>query len=297
MLFNIFINDVTNHVDRNTTINLFADDIKIYTDLPNTSSTNLQTQLNNIHQWSSTWQMQISYSKCNIVHIGSSNSPHKLHIHNIPIKQVGSVVDLGVTIDEHLRFKIHINTIIQKANQRSALIKRCFLSRNANNLLRAYTTYVRPTLGYASTTWSPSYITQIIQIESVQRHFPKIINGCQHLSYDDRLKSLKLQSLEHRRLIADLIMCYNIIRGHSCIDSSSFFTPNRNTASRGHPYRLSVPLANINVRNHFFSNRIISVWNSLPTELVMCKSISSFKYHLRKTYLSKFLIFATYMPN
>ena len=61
MLFNIFINDVTTHVDRNTTIKLFADDIKIYTDLPNISPTNLQTQLNNIHQWSSTWQMQISY--------------------------------------------------------------------------------------------------------------------------------------------------------------------------------------------------------------------------------------------
>ena len=137
VFYYIFINDVTTHVDRNTTIKLFADDIKIYTDLPNISPTNLQTQLNNIHQWSSTWQMQISYSKCNIVHIGSLNSPHNLHIHNIPIKQVVSVVDLGVTIDEHLRFKIHINTIIQKAIQRSALIKRCFLSRNATNLLRA----------------------------------------------------------------------------------------------------------------------------------------------------------------
>ena len=162
MLFNIFINGVTNHVDRNTTIKLFADDIKIYTDLPNTSPTNLQTQLNNIHQWSSTWQMQISYSKCKLVHIGSSNSPQNLHIHNIPIKQVGSVVDLGMTIDKHMRFKIHFNKIIPTASQRSALIKHCFLSRNANNLLRAYKTYVRPTLEYASTTWSPSYITQII---------------------------------------------------------------------------------------------------------------------------------------
>ena len=69
-----------------------------------------------------------------------------------------------------------------------------------------------------------------------------------------------------------VIMRYNIIRGPSCIESSSFFTPNRYTTSRGHPYRLSVPLANIIVRNHFFSNRIISVWNSLPTELVQIYS-------------------------
>ena len=199
-----------------------------------------------------------------------------------------------MTIDEHLRFKIHINKIIQTASQRSALIKRCFLSRIANNLLRAYKTYVRPTLEYASTTWSPSYITHIIQIESVQRHFTKTINGHHHLSYGDRLESLKLQSLEHRRLIADLIMCYDIIRGHSCIESSSFFTPNRKTTSRGHPYRLSVPLAKLNVLNHFFSHRSISTWNSLPTELVTSNSIFSFKYLLRKTDLSKFLISATY---
>ena len=45
--------------------------------------------------------MQISYSECKIVHNGSTNSPQKLPMHNIPIKQDGSVVDLGVTIDEH----------------------------------------------------------------------------------------------------------------------------------------------------------------------------------------------------
>ena len=76
-----------------------------------------------------------------------------------------------------IRDCIYYFAFIQKTNQRSALIKRCFLSRNATKLLRAYKTYVRLTLEYASTTWSPSYITQIIQIESVQRHFTKIING------------------------------------------------------------------------------------------------------------------------
>ena len=116
-------------------------------------------------------------------------------------------------------------------------------SRNENNLLRAYTTYVRLTLEYASTAWSPSYITQIIQLESVQRHFTETINGRHHISYSDRFESLKLQNLEHRRLIADLIMSYNIKPGHSCIDPSPFFTLNRYITSRGHSNRLSTLLA------------------------------------------------------
>ena len=295
MLFNLFINDVIDHAIHNITIKLFADDIKIYSDIQNTHLHNFQKQLDNIHLWSSTWQMQISHSKCNILQIGSSNSSHTFHFVNNTIQQVDSVTDLGVTIDNNLRFKYQINNITLKANQRAALIKRCFLSRNPNNLIRAFKIYVRPILEYASTTWSPSYISQITQIESIQRHFTKIINGCQHLSYPDRLTFLKLESLEHRRLIADLIMCFNIIRGHSCIDSSTFFTHTHYKASRGHPFRLSIPLSKHNTRRHFFSNRIITIWNSLPTELVLAHSTNSFKYHLKKFDLSKFLVFPTYL--
>ena len=138
MLFNLFINDVTDHANHNITIKLFADDIKIYTDIQNIHLHNFQKQLDNIHLWSSTWQMQISHSKCNILQIGSSNSPHTFHFVNNTIQQVDSVIDLGVTIDNKLRFKNHINNISLKANQRAALIKRCFLSRNPNNLIRAF---------------------------------------------------------------------------------------------------------------------------------------------------------------
>ena len=132
-------------------------------------------------------------------------------------------MDLGITIDTDLRFKLHINNIISKANQRSALIRRCFLSHNAQNLIIAFQTYVRPILEYASTTWSPSYITLINQIESVQRHFTKLIPQCRHLPYADRLATLGIQSLEHRRLISDLTMCYNIIHHNNSLNQQTFF--------------------------------------------------------------------------
>ena len=54
-------------------------------------------------------------------------------------------------------------------------------------------------------------VTEIIAIESVQRDFTKRIPGCAHLlSYAERISFLKLQSLEHRRLIAGLTMAYNM---------------------------------------------------------------------------------------
>ena len=60
--------------------------------------------------------------------------------------------------------------MVKKANQRAALIHRSFLSKNTNNLIRAFKTYVRPLLEYASSVWNPSQINLINNsIESVQK--------------------------------------------------------------------------------------------------------------------------------
>ena len=80
LLFNLFINDITDHFHHDTTIKLFADDIKLYTDYTVLSHNNIQHNLNLIHTWSSIWQMRISYSKCNILHIGSIKHPHSYNI-------------------------------------------------------------------------------------------------------------------------------------------------------------------------------------------------------------------------
>ena len=42
-------------------------------------------------------------------------------------------------------------------------------------------------------------------------------------SYADRLKQLKIQSLELRRLHVDLIMCYKIVFGHVNVNFDDFF--------------------------------------------------------------------------
>ena len=180
---------------------------------------------------------------------------------------------------------------MSKANQRKSLTLRCFLSRNPSNLARAFKIYTRPLLEYASTIWSPSYITEIILIESVQRDFTKRIPGCSHLSYHERLSVLGLQSLEHRRLIADLIMTFNIITGRNSIDSNIFFKANTSDNLRGHPFKLSVPLTRTNTHKFFVASRVVSIWNSLPTSLVTSPNIDSFKRGLKQINLHKFLVF------
>jgi len=149
---------------------------------------------------------------------------------------------------------------------------------------------VRPLLEYASPVWSPSLIHLINEIESVQRSFTKRLPGFRSLSYSERLCKLKLPTLEHKRLIADLVICYNMVHGFSCLNTDSFFTLSKNTTSlRGHDFRFQIPLSKLNVRNFFFAHRIIQAWNSLPASVVASNSTLAFKSHIKKIDFTKYL--------
>ena len=119
---------------------------------------------------------------------------------------------------------IGVDRIVLKAHQRSNIIHRCFVSRNVDLLVRAFITYVRPLLEYNSVTWSPHLKYDIERIEKVQRRFTKRLHGFSGLSYNDRLKQLNINSLEHRRLYFDLLWCYKLLFGLVRVNRDDFFS-------------------------------------------------------------------------
>jgi hypothetical protein len=223
------------------------------------------------------------------MNLGRQPSPSSFTFQNTSISSSNLVKDLGVLVDPDLKFASHIHDFVSRAKLRSALIFRSFLTNNIDNLKRAFVTYVRPLLEYASPVWSPSLIHLINEIESVQRSFTKRLPGFSSLSYSERLCKLKLPTLEHRRLIADLVICYNMVHGFSCLNTDSFFTLSKNTTLRGHDFRFQIPLSKLNVRKYFFAHRIIQAWNSLPASVVASNSTLAFKSHIKKIDFTKYL--------
>ena len=63
-------------------------------------------------------------------------------------------------------------------------------------MTRAFVTYVRPLLEYASCVWSPYLLKHNKRIESFQKRFTKRLSSISHLGYTDRLKAIGLKSLE-----------------------------------------------------------------------------------------------------
>ena len=216
---------------------------------------------------------------------GNNTTPNQYTISSRPISFTDNIRDLGFLIDIKLTFKAHINNIIHRAFIRLRLILKCFRSRDKRILTRAYCTYVRPILEYCSPVWSPQNKQLITKIERVQRFFTSAIPGLRTLPYRSRLQKLGLQTLEHRRLIHDLCLCHKILHEfiHCTIPKFPVFMSSR---TRGHTLRLRQEKCSTTHRLHFFINRIVKPWNSLPPDIISSITHSRFKACISNTDLT-----------
>jgi hypothetical protein len=289
LLFVLYINDIIDLFPDVSLCKMYADDVKLYTTLEcENDSQLLQTMLDDVQRWSDLWQLNISYKKCNIIVLGNVKTSVDFVLNGNVIQKVESLRDLGVIVSCNLKFSDHINKIVCRAHARANLIHKCFVSRDTATLVFAFTTYVRPLLEYASCVWSPQTIGLIKKVESVQRRFTKRLPNMKHLSYDERLRELKLESLELRRLKTDLIYTYKIICGYVDVDISNLFCFNNNI-TRGHSYKLHVNYCRNDVRKNFFANRVIHIWNKLPLNENVFRNINVFKVLLNSYDFSAFL--------
>ena len=293
LLFLLYVNDICDVFTNTVTLKLYADDIKLYSNVglsvPATLN-ELQEQLNCLCRWADDWQLPISYSKCNVLTIGKINDCNlQATLDGIIIDCPKLVTDLGVAYDGKLSFSTHIATIAAKAHRRASLIQRCFVSRNTHSLLTAFNVYVRPQLEYCSVVWSPHLKKDIELIEKVQRRFTKRLPGMKNLTYEQRLAKLKLDSLELRRIRADSIWTYKLIFGQLHIDSKAFFSIryDQSRRGRGHSYKLYLPPCSSSARFNFFTYRVINAWNNLPPETDF-GSLYTFKRGLNSKILSHF---------
>jgi len=116
----------------------------------------------------------ISYSKCCIFDLYHSHDD-TYSIENYVLPTVQEIVDLGVTMNNSVKFSKHIAKVTVKGHRMANLILKCFLSRDINSLVRAFTTYVRPRLEYCSVVCNPVLKKDIENLEKVQRRFTKIL--------------------------------------------------------------------------------------------------------------------------
>lgn len=283
VLFLIYINDI----DSNLVSKLlkFADDSKMCKNVQKTNDFELlQQDLDRLHEWSKDWQMQFNTDKCSVIHVGSGNSKHNYKLGDVVLRSSDSERDLGVIVDSSMKFSEQCNKAVKSANSTLGLIKRTIKNKKRAIIVKLYKALVRPKLEYCVQAWRPYLRKDIDSLEQVQHRATKMIIECRNQDYESRLVSTGLTTLEVRRDRGDLIELFKLIKGIDKVDYKKFFQLANNDRTRGHKYKIVKLRSRLEIRKHFFSQRVVNNWNSLPSYVVEAESVNSFKNRIDKYY-------------
>ena len=226
--------------------------------------------------------MRLNLDKCKVMHLGKKNPKINYTMKNYIndsltiIKKTESERDLGIQVSSNLKYNDQISIATSKANKILGILKRTFITRDEIIWKKLYTTYVRPHLEFAVGAWNPYLKKDINQIEKVQHRATKVSPAIRNLSYEQRLNTLELTTLETRRIRGDLIQKYKIEKGLDIITwvNPPLTAPPR--ADRRSQLRREKD-AKCSQRFNFFNNRIAKIWNSLPDKTVNADTLDKFK--------------------
>lgn len=138
---------------------------------------------------------------------------------SVPISEVSTIRDLGVTIDTKIDFRNHIDNIAKKgARLAGFVIRQTKLFKDPEIPIILFNCYVRSILEYCSPIWPPSYAVHSDRLERIQKQFLYHLSYASKLcrtvlSYESRLTHFNITTLANRRDAADIVFLHKIING------------------------------------------------------------------------------------
>jgi len=210
--------------------------------------------------------------------------------------EVSEKKDLGVVLQNNLKWNAHVNRACSTAYMKLGLLKRTFKTwSNMQTVKTLYTSFVRPHLEYAVPVWNALNRKDIKKIERVQKKATKMVPQLRKLCYGERLLNLGLTSLEERRVRGDMIQMFKIHKKMNKVDLSSLDVDNeKNYAQISGPAeavvrrrRASVRVAkefikNCSPRETFLTNRAADQWNGLDESIIEARTVNGFKARYNK---------------
>ena len=314
LLFLLYINDLPTVLSPATLCAIFADDTKIYRQINHKHDTKiLQTDINNLHSWSKTWGLTFNSTKCTVLSVKRKYNilEHQYLMNNLTLPRVYNMEDLGININEHLKWNQHIVNISNKTNQRLWLLKRTLGYNSPEKAkLTSYTAMVRSIMEYCTPLWNPSTKDNLKRLELIQKKATNyIVNNSprdapNHLNYKQRLLHPNLLPTSYRRKFYDIIFFIKCIKGlahFNILTYTNFIITqhNRPTRNRATGLTLSIRKTKLESTAHFYPTRIARLWNALPLklkqDLTTLESMYSIKKHLTTHY--KNLLTTTFDQN
>ena len=303
ILFLIFINDIEHSIS-SSIVRCFADDTRISISIKCENDVKLlQNDLHNVIRWSERNNMALHKDKFEYMSHTSNKQSHHSDLSELPfmckhfqynvadditLRPVHQLRDLGILMSSDLSWSPHIRAIANKARQKASWVLSVFHTRTASVMLTLYKSMVRSLLEYCCPLWHPIKISDIQELESVQKAFTARISGIKDMHYWDRLVHLSLMSLQRRRERYIILHMWKILHGCTSNDLNvQFVTRPRfgNIAVIPSKSRVSTA-ANQSLYDSSLAVQGPKLWSAIPYHLKVVDKAEHFKDQLTKFMLS-----------
>ena len=206
--------------------------------------------------------------QCKVLHIGFKQLHKEYRLGNDCIVSSNVERDLGILVDNKLKFHEQCSAVVAKANKLLGMIRQSLNYSNAGMILCLYKSLVRSVMEHGNIIWGPYYVTDKQVIEKVQRRATKIIPNLRHYFYQQCLLKVSLPSLVYRQQRGEVIFLYQLTHQYYNINVTNLLQY-QSSITRGHCYKIYKPHAWT-----FCYCKIHSNWDNLPARAVECSSIN-----------------------
>lgn len=286
LLFSLFMDDLAQSIPSSLSTNvlLYADDCKIFKQISSVNdSENLQTALSFVHDWCTTWRLQVNPHKSAFISFTLKKKPvsSSYSINSVNIQRVSTHKDLGVFLDEKLSFASHIEHVRKKSMSLLGLLFR-FTDINDQRALRTFfTSLILPISDFCSPVWTMASPSTLNNLDRILSFFISIVRhrvpDFRALTRYEILNRLGLKSLRERRVQTDITFFHKILnnnlRSTNLLSCLSFRVPSRNTRLNT-LFHLSKPRLSLIQRSYFY--RTPALINSLPSDIDITLPLHSF---------------------
>ena len=286
LLFLIYVNDVA--VNMLSTCRLFADDNSLQQSSNNMLE--LEYKLNHdlhiLELWSKKCLLQFNPSKTKVIFFTKKNiniTP-KLFFKGDRLECVPVHRHLGLLLSHNLSWSEYIDSIVSSSYKKIGLLKKLKYKMGRPNLSKLYTSFIRPTLEYASIVWDGCSVQDTEKLEKVQLTAARIVTGLPIFASKESLYfETGWETLKTRRYVAKMITMFKI-NTRNVPDYLRDIVPKKhenvskyNTRNKD---QFIVPRCNLELFKKSFVPDAIKHWNSLNIEARVCTCINPFCKYL-----------------
>ena len=293
LLFLIYINDLPNCLHY-ATPRMFADDTSLSyaADSPSELESVINSELESLKTWLITNKLSLNLAKTEFMTVGSRQRITDTH-DNMAIKLDGSEINkvetvksLGVHIDKHLSWSVHIEKITKKIASAIGALKRIRPFITTKMAVQVYQALIEPHFDYCCSVWDNFGETLSNKLQKLQNRAVRVITRSPYdASASPLLDSLHLDNLSLRRKKIKAKMMFKILKGDAPDYLQNLFSA-RGTGYnlRNSEIKLNLPKPRTNYLKRSLGYSGALLWNSLPQYIRRFSSLTLFNNSLNQYY-------------